>query len=117
MKTKGLEMDYDNLTWIAAILGAFFVTVALFKNLGRRNGGRNGAASARSASVGTKLSDPFAEPKAPEPKKAKVPAFVADALPEETAAAAGKSMFKQFSPNAPGQDAEQVKDDNDYHWE
>ena len=29
----------------------------------------------------------------------------------------GKSMFKQFSPHVSGSDVEQVKDDNDYHWE
>ena len=113
-------MDYDSLTWIAAILGAFFVSVALFKNLGRRNGGRSGAAGAalpKSASEEVKLSDPFAAPKTPEAKKAKVPAFVTDALPEEPDAAAGKSMFKQFSPHVSGSDVEQVKDDNDYHWE
>ena len=120
MKTKGLEMDYDSLTWIAAILGAFFVSVALFKNLGRRNGDRSGAAGAafsKSASEEVKLSDPFAAPKTPEAKKAKVPAFVTDALPEASDAAAGKSMFKQFSPHVSGSDVEQVKDDNDYHWE
>ena len=113
-------MDYDSLTWIAAILGAFFVSVALFKNLGRRNGGRSGAAGAafpKSASEEVKLSDPFAAPKTPEAKKAKVPAFVTDALPEASDAAVGKPLFKQFSPHVSGSDVEQVKDDNYYHWE
>ena len=46
-----------------------------------------------------------------------MPAFVTDALPEASDAAVGKSLFKQFSPHVSGSDVEQVKDDNDYHWE
>jgi len=113
-------MDYDSLTLIAAALGIFFVSVALFKNLGRRNGGRSGTPGSPTSKIDTgevRLSDPFATPKPDEKKSPKVPSFVLDALPEETDAAAGKSMFKQFSPLPSGLDPAQVKDDSDYHWE
>ena len=115
-------MQYDSVTMIAAILGAFFVLVALFKSLGRGGGAKGvlpGSPADRSDRGEVKLSDPFTAPKGDVAAKAKTPpAFVADALTEESGETpGGPSMIKQFSPGAPLQEEARVKDDNDYHWE
>lgn len=108
-------MKYDTLTMIAAVLGVFFVSVALLKNFGRKN--KRGGDAAKTDSDEVKLSDPFTAPKAseaPKPQKQPVEELLSGLDPLNTEST--ESHFKQYSPEL-GPVLEQPQNDHDYQWE
>lgn len=103
---------------VIAVLGFFFVFVAVFKNFGRRSKPTYlpSGLVLKPDPDEVKLADPYTGVKAPEPEKTK-PVWGSSTDRSDSRSPSEKSSFKQYAPELSLIAEEKTKDDSDYVWE
>lgn len=103
---------------VIALLGFFFVFVAVFKNFGRRSKPTYlpGGLLPTPNPDEVKLADPYAVPKVAESEKNKA-VWTSPTDKADFRSTSEKSSFKQYAPGTSLAVEDKAKDDSDYLWE